>query len=298
MRIGTCLYDNTVFLFIEHRHALHLPALDPRFAGTEYRDVLAFIAAGRGHWQEFAGALDSLAEGSRVDPAQVTMIAPIPRPSKNIMCLGWNYAEHAAESAAAAQRDVKLPEYPIVFTKSVTSVAGPAAEIPHDPTVTDQLDWEVELGVIIGIGGKGIRAEDALDHVFGYTVINDLSARDLQFRHKQFFLGKSLDAGCPMGPCIVTADELPDPQNLDLKCWVNGELKQDSNTRHQIFDIPQVIATLSRGMTLEPGDIIATGTPSGVGFARTPPEFLTAGDVVECEVAGIGRIRNPIVGPR
>ncbi|MDH3281747.1 MAG: fumarylacetoacetate hydrolase family protein [Gammaproteobacteria bacterium] len=295
MRVGTCLYQTTPFLFVECGQEVHIPALDPRFEGPEHRDVLAFIEAGPGRWREFAQALSGLADQSRVDRGRVTIVAPIPRPRKNIMCLGWNYAEHAAESAAAAQREVKLPEYPIIFTKSVTSVTGPEAAVPHDPEVTTELDWEVELGVIIGTGGKRITAEDALDHVFGYTVINDLSARDLQFRHKQFFLGKSLDAACPMGPCIVTADELADPQDLDLKCWVNGELKQDSNTRHQIFDIRRVIATLSLGMTLEPGDIIATGTPSGVGFARTPPEFLSAGDVVECEVAGIGRLRNPIV---
>ncbi|MDH3637420.1 MAG: fumarylacetoacetate hydrolase family protein [Gammaproteobacteria bacterium] len=295
MRIGTCVYQHRAFLFVEHAQDFYLPALDPRFDAPEYRDVLAFIDAGRGHWQEFGQVLSGIKDTSRVNREHVKIIAPIARPRKNIMCLGWNYAEHVTESAAATEREVELPEHPVVFTKSVTSVTGPESEVLHDPAVTAKLDWEVELGVIIGIGGKGIRAENALDHVFGYTVINDLSARDLQFRHKQFFLGKSLDATCPMGPYIVTADEISDPQNLNLKSWVNGELKQDSNTRHQIFDIRRVIATLSLGMTLEPGDIIATGTPSGVGFARTPPEFLTAGDVVECEVENIGRIQNPIV---
>jgi 2-keto-4-pentenoate hydratase/2-oxohepta-3-ene-1,7-dioic acid hydratase in catechol pathway len=152
----------------------------------------------------------------------------------------------------------------------------------------------VELGVIIGTGGKTISGKKALKHVFGYTIINDLSARDLQFRHKQFFLGKSLDGTCPMGPWIVTADEIPDPQNLKLRCRVNGVLKQDSNTRHMIFDIPAIIETLSLGMTLEPGDIISTGTPSGVGFARTPPEFLKPGDTLECEIEGIGVLRNRV----
>jgi 2-keto-4-pentenoate hydratase/2-oxohepta-3-ene-1,7-dioic acid hydratase in catechol pathway len=149
--------------------------------------------------------------------------------------------------------------------------------------------------VVIGTPGRHIPEDQAMDHVFGYTVINDLSARDLQFRHKQYFLGKSLDGACPMGPVIVTADELRSPQDLDLRCWVNGHLKQHGNTRQQIFSIAAVIATLSRGMTLEAGDVISTGTPAGVGFARTPPEFLQPGDIVECEVAGIGRLRNRIV---
>ncbi len=227
------------------------------------------------------------------DPIRVA--APIPRPRKNLMCLGWNYVDHAKESAAASKRNYKLPEYPVVFTKAVTSITGPYADIPFDARVSGQLDWEVELGVIIGTGGRGIEVKDALKHVFGYTAINDVSARDIQSRHKQFFLGKSLDESSPMGPCIVTADEIPDPQKLILRCWVNGALKQESNTELQIFDVATTISILSQSLTLEPGDIIATGTPSGVGFARTPPEFLNPGDVVECEVEGIGRLRNRIV---
>jgi 2-keto-4-pentenoate hydratase/2-oxohepta-3-ene-1,7-dioic acid hydratase in catechol pathway len=211
------------------------------------------------------------------------------------MCLGANYADHAAESSRARGRELQVPEHPVVFTKAVTSVNGPYAPIPYDPRVSTELDWEVELGVVIGLGARHIPAQEALRHVFGYTVVNDVSARDLQFRHKQYFLGKSLDGACLMGPWIVTADEVPDPQGLDLRCWVNGVLKQDSNTRHQIFDVATVIATLSRVMTLEPGDIIATGTPAGVGFARKPPEFLRPGDVVECEVEGIGRLRNEVL---
>jgi 2-keto-4-pentenoate hydratase/2-oxohepta-3-ene-1,7-dioic acid hydratase in catechol pathway len=231
----------------------------------------------------------------------VRLLAPIPRPRKNILCLGLNYADHAAESAAAQGRGPVILEHPVVFTKAVTSVTGPDADVPYDEGVTTQLDWEVELGVVIGTSGRAIPADKALEHVFGYTVINDLSARDLQFRHKQYFLGKSLDGTCPMGPWIVTADEVPDPQSLELRCRVNGELKQHGNTRDQLFPVAEVIAILSRGMTLEAGDIIATGTPAGVGFARRPPEFLRPEDVVECEVAGIGRLRNRIVkaiGPR
>jgi 2-keto-4-pentenoate hydratase/2-oxohepta-3-ene-1,7-dioic acid hydratase in catechol pathway len=208
------------------------------------------------------------------------------------MALGWNYADHVKESGAATGRDAQAPEYPMVFTKSVTSVTGPDTTVPWDAATCAQLDWEVELGVIIGKGGKKISRRQALRHVFGYTIINDLSARDLQFRHGQFFLGKSLDGACPMGPWIVTADEISDPQNLALRCRVNRELKQDSSTRHMIFDIPAIIETLSLGMTLEPGDIISTGTPSGVGFTRTPPEFLKPGDSVECEIEGVGLLRN------
>jgi 2-keto-4-pentenoate hydratase/2-oxohepta-3-ene-1,7-dioic acid hydratase in catechol pathway len=231
----------------------------------------------------------------RLPLADVELLAPIPRPRKNVICLGLNYVEHARESLAAKGQAIELPEHPVVFTKSVTAVTGPFADIPLPSRVTQQLDWEAELAVVIGKGGRFIRESDALSHVFGYTVVNDLSARDLQARHKQFFLGKSLDASCPMGPWLVTADEIADPQNLDVRCWVNGVVKQDSNTRHQQFTVARTIALLSEIMTLEPGDIISTGTPEGVGFARKPPEFLAPGDVVECEVAGVGRIRNLIV---
>jgi 2-keto-4-pentenoate hydratase/2-oxohepta-3-ene-1,7-dioic acid hydratase in catechol pathway len=199
------------------------------------------------------------------------------------------------ETSAVGNREAKLPEHPIVFTKNVTSVIGPDSEVPYDAAVTEQLDWEVELGVIIGKPGYGIDAERAMEHVFGYTVINDLSARDLQFKHKQFFIGKSLDGTCPIGPWIVTADEIADPHALYLRCDVNGVRKQDSTTGSMIFDLPTIISTLSRGMRLEAGDIIATGTPDGVGFARTPPEFLKPGDEVVCEVENVGVLRNTIV---
>lgn len=258
--------------------------------------MLELIQAGPQTWGRVAAELPAIEAGARrLALASVTLAAPLPELRKNIMCLGWNYADHARESAGATGKAAELPEHPVVFTKNVTSVNGPHGDVPAQTDVTAQLDWEVELGVVIGVGGRKIARARALDHVFGYTVINDISARDLQFRHKQFFLGKSLDGACPMGPVIVTADEIPDPQNLDLRCWVNGELKQSSNTRHQIFDVATTISILSRGMPLEPGDVIATGTPSGVGFARTPPEFLKPGDVVECEIEGIGRLRNRIV---
>ena len=183
-----------------------------------------------------------------------------------------------------------------MFTKSPTSVIGHDAAIPFDPDTCSQLDWEAELGVIIGKAGKKIQADNAHTHIFGYTVINDISARDIQLNHKQYFLGKSIDGGCPMGPFIVTADEIADAQQLKIECRVNGEVKQASNTQHMIFNIASIIQWLSRAMPLEAGDVIATGTPSGVGFVRQPPEFLVPGDVVECEVERVGVLRNRIVG--
>ena len=228
--------------------------------------------------------------------SEVKLRAPIPVPVRNIICLGWNYAEHAKESTAAKGLHIQeLPQHPIVFTKATTTVNGPFDEVIYDESVSKRLDWEVELGVVIGKPGRHIAQQDAFKHVFGYTVINDISARDLQKRHQQFFMGKSMDGTCPMGPWVVTPDEINDPQKLPLRCRVNGVVKQDGNTDQQIFPIAEVISTLSKVMTLLPGDIIATGTPSGVGFARTPPEYLMPGDVVECEVEGVGRIKNPIV---
>ena len=227
--------------------------------------------------------------------ADVQLLAPIPRPRKNIMCLGWNYAEHERETAEVRGRSPAIPEYPVIFTKAPTTVNAPYGDIIIDPAVSLQVDWEVELGVIIGKIGKNIPEEDALSYVFGYTVINDVTARDIQSRHKQFFKGKSIDGYCPMGPWIITADEIADPQQLTLRLRVNNVTKQEASTNTMIFSVRQIIATLSCGMTLEPGDIIATGTPSGVGFARNPPEFLKPGDIVEAEVENIGTLRNRLV---
>ncbi len=225
---------------------------------------------------------------------EVKLHAPIPQPRKNVICMAVNYAEHARETAGARDRATAPPTSPILFTKATTTINDPDAPFVIDPTVSTEIDWEVELGVIIGKGGKHISEADALSHIFGYTIINDITARDLQARHKQFFLGKSLDGSCPIGPYIVTADEIADPQKLSLRLRVNGETKQDSNTSEMVFSIPTIIATLSAGMTLEAGDIIATGTPSGVGFTRTPPEFLRPNDIVECEIDGLGILRTPI----
>jgi 2-keto-4-pentenoate hydratase/2-oxohepta-3-ene-1,7-dioic acid hydratase in catechol pathway len=224
-----------------------------------------------------------------------SLLAPIPEPRRNIFALGWNYAEHAKEAAEKRELAAKIPERPVIFTKATTTANSPYGEIELDPKVTSQLDWEVELGVVIGKGGKNIPRDKAYDHVFGYFVLDDITGRDVQTAHGQFFKGKSLDGACPMGPWIVTKDEISDPGALQIRCTVNGVLKQDGNTADFIFGVPAIVEWLSLGLTLLPGDLIATGTPSGVGFARKPPEFLKAGDIVECKVEKIGAIRNRIV---
>ena len=221
--------------------------------------------------------------------------APIPRPAKNVFCLGLNYAAHAKESSQARGREMRIPEVPVIFTKAPTTVSGPLDDVEVDRQATQQVDWEVELGVVIGTSGRNIAKADALSHVFGYTVINDLSARDLQQAHMQWFKGKSLDGFCPMGPVVVTADEFGDPQTKRLQLRVNGVTKQDGNSANMIFPVDVIIEWLSKGLTLEPGDVIATGTPEGVGMGRTPKEFLQNGDLVETEIEGIGVLRNRIV---
>jgi 2-keto-4-pentenoate hydratase/2-oxohepta-3-ene-1,7-dioic acid hydratase in catechol pathway len=220
--------------------------------------------------------------------------APIPRPLKNVFCVGRNYAAHARESAAAFKGDATPPEIPVFFSKAPTAVTGPFDEVLRHAAVTSQVDWEAELGVVIGRAGRNIAARDALSHVFGYTVINDVTARDLQQRHNQWFKGKSLDGSCPMGPVVVTGDEFGDPQNKKISLRLNGVTKQDARTSDMIFNVATIIEWLSKGLTLEPGDIIATGTPEGVGMGRTPQEWLQDGDVVETEVEGIGTIRNVV----
>ncbi|MCC6176862.1 MAG: fumarylacetoacetate hydrolase family protein [Chloroflexi bacterium] len=256
--------------------------------------MLGLIEAGPSGLDRAREAAEQGASSS-VALASVTLLAPIPRPRRNVFCLGLNYKDHAAEAARAAGQELKLPKYPIFFSKPPTCVIGPDAAIEFDPKLSTKIDWEIEFTFVIGQGGRDIQAANALGHVFGYTIANDVSARDLQGRHGgQFFKGKSLDTFCPLGPWIVTADEIPDPGNLTLSLRLNDVEKQRSNTRELIFDVPSTIESLSAGMTLEPGDVILTGTPHGVGFARTPPEYLQDGDVVECAVERIGVLRNPV----
>jgi 2-keto-4-pentenoate hydratase/2-oxohepta-3-ene-1,7-dioic acid hydratase in catechol pathway len=281
-------------LLVDLTPAATLTGMDlPPGATTE---MLALITGGAETLARIVELVEIAPAGTLLTLDEVELQAPIPRPRKNVFCVGRNYAEHAAESLRAVGRDVKLPTAPNIFTKAVTAVTGPNADLPFDARVSAQLDWEVELGVVIGRGGRHIRKEEALAHVFGYTVVNDISARDIQNRSgMQWFLGKSLDGSCPLGPVIVTADEIADPQALTLRLSVNGVVKQEDTTAHMLFDVAAIIAELSRVLTLEPGDIIATGTPAGVGFARTPPEFLQPGDVMETTIEGIGTLRNQIV---
>jgi 2-keto-4-pentenoate hydratase/2-oxohepta-3-ene-1,7-dioic acid hydratase in catechol pathway len=239
-----------------------------------------------------AGTEPTLA--SRVVPlADVELMAPLTSDCRGLLCTGINYVEHQEESAGAFVATV--PEHPIVFFKTPSAVAGPSAELVLDVQVSAQFDWEIELGVVIGRGGRGIRPQDAARHVFGYTVVNDITARDVQHRHKQWHLGKNVDASTPVGPWLVTAEELGYPPAVDLSLSVNGMRKQFANSRDMVFTIADQIAAISRYVTLRPGDVLATGTPGGVGFTRTPPEFLRAGDVVEARIAGVGVLRNRVV---
>ncbi len=294
MRLVSCEYQQKIWLGVELEDQVFLPYLHPQW-GSTINSMLALIDAGPTVWHELKMLCKEVDKSMLVPLSEVKLYSPIPRPRQNVMCLGLNYLDHVEETSGAKQEEVKLPRSPIVFTKAASSMNGPYSDIAINTNVSAKMDWESELGVIIGKSGLGIKEEDALSHVFGYTVINDVTARDRQKWHKQFFIGKSYQGCCPMGPVIVTADEITDPHDLELRSWVNGELKQESNTKYQIFSIASVISTLSQGMELEAGDIIATGTPSGVGYARTPPEFLMPGDVVECEVEKIGKISNKIV---
>lgn len=229
--------------------------------------------------------------------SEVQIIAPIPKPRRNIFCVGKNYHAHAKEfagsgfdsSAAAGE----IPLVPIFFSKVPESVIGPNDVIEIPASVSTAIDYEAELAVIIGKGGKGITAQNAMAHVWGYTIINDVTARDWQSRHSQWLLGKSFDTFCPMGPWLVSADEF-DATQTQVRCWVNDELRQNANTTDFIFDIATMIETLSAGITLYPGDIISTGTPVGVGIGFKPPKYLKAGDVVRVEIDGIGEISNPV----
>lgn len=260
--------------------------------------MLGLIDLGRPGLETLRACLEAVKgrhkPGSATALAIVRLLAPIPRPRKNIFGIGLNYVEHVAESAAALDTSKDLPKQPVVFSKPPTTVIGPGDAIEHNAKMTKQLDWEVELAVIIGTTARRVARKDALAHVFGYSVMIDVSARDNR-RAGQWIFSKGMDSYAPFGPCIVTADEIPDPQTLDLWLTVNGVEKQRSNTRHMLFKIDELIADISTGITLEPGDIIASGTPEGVGAGRTPQEWLHPGDVVVGHVQGIGTLRNPVV---
>ncbi len=269
-------------------------------AATLGSDLLGFIARGS-QALELARTLADDAEAGRhaeatLGAAAVKLLAPIPRPAKNVFCVGRNYLDHVKESDRVRGADTKAPEFPQFFTKPPTAVIGPDESFVRDPEVSSRMDYEVELGVVIGPGGRDIAAAHALEHVFGYTIVNDVTARDLQRRHDQWFKGKGLDRSCPMGPCIVTRDEIGDYTTLELSLTVNGEERQHARASQMIFDVPKLIEALSAGMTLEAGDVISTGTPAGVGFAMNPPRFLQPGDEVVCKISRIGTLATRIGG--
>jgi 2-keto-4-pentenoate hydratase/2-oxohepta-3-ene-1,7-dioic acid hydratase in catechol pathway len=231
--------------------------------------------------------------GEPIPLREAVLRAPL-HPKKNVFCVGRNYLAHAEEGARARGEELKLPPVPTFFSKAPTSIADPGATLHLSSAVSQAYDWEAELAVVIGTRCKDVPEDRALDVVFGYTALNDVSARDVQRATTQWFKGKTLDDTCPIGPWIVSADEIGDPQTLDVMLRVNGVEKQNQNTSVMIFSVARCIAELSKGTTLEPGDILATGTPEGVGFARTPPEYLKDGDVMDVEIAKIGILRNPV----
>jgi 2-keto-4-pentenoate hydratase/2-oxohepta-3-ene-1,7-dioic acid hydratase in catechol pathway len=260
------------------------------------QDMLSFI-------QQSLGALESakallakadLNSVSSIPLSRTKLLAPLPQTPKGVIGVGLNYAEHVAESSRTMETQKDVPSHPVIFIKPSTSIVGPEEAIVHDARLTKMLDWEAELGAVIGRRCRNVSEAEAMDYVFGYTCVNDVSARDL--RHGgQWCFAKGQDTYAPMGPWIVTADEIADAHDLDISLLLNGVEKQKSNTRHMIFNIPKLIAHLSSGITLEPGDVIATGTPEGVGISRTPPEFMKAGDVVEVVIESVGILRNHVI---
>ncbi len=260
--------------------------------------ITAIIRGGDAALDKVASARSTASPDALLPLAEADLLAPIPEPARNIFCVGKNYYDHAEEFHSsgfdASAGASAIPEHPIIFTKASTTVTGPGAPIPGSADQTESVDYEVELAVVIGTGGRNIAKDKAYDHVFGYTIVNDVTSRRLQERHKQWFLGKNFDGFCPMGPYLVTADEVGDVGALRVEAHVNGELRQSAAVKDLIFDIPTLIETISAVMTLLPGDIIATGTPSGVGIGFNPPRFLKKGDIVTVSITGLGELENPV----
>ncbi len=255
--------------------------------------MLEFIALGAEGLERARHALASDNVKARIDSGSVRLLPPIPRPRSNIFAIGMNYRDHLAELQAHGFA-AKEPEHPVVFTKATTSVIGPGDTILASLDPTASTDYEGELGIVIGSAPRGLSKAEAMSAVYGYTIVNDVSSRTLQTRHNQFFLGKSLDTYCPVGPYITTADEVPDPTALRIVTKVNGEIRQNGTVADLIFDVPSLIATLAATMTLQPGDLIATGTPAGVGLSFQPPKFLHPGDRVSVHIEGLGILENPV----
>ena len=295
MKLYTALLNKEEKLFVGfgEESAVYLLE-DLGFVFDDMNDLICNIT------QEEKQSLYEMAESGinekAYDVEKLELLAPIVRPRQDVICLGINYDEHAKEAGQYSQEAFggERP-YTIYFSKRVSRATGPKEGIPSYEGLVDSLDYESELGVVLGKDIKGVSKEEALDAVFGYTVINDVSARNLQTRHKQWYVGKSMDGFTPIGPCIVTADEIEDVQNLDIKSFVNGELRQNSNTKYMIQTVAGAISELSQGMTLQAGTVIATGTPAGVGMGMNPSCFLKKGDVVVCEIEKIGKIENTVI---
>jgi 2-keto-4-pentenoate hydratase/2-oxohepta-3-ene-1,7-dioic acid hydratase in catechol pathway len=262
-----------------------------------FRSMLALIDAGSAGATAARHAADagSSAPDGLLALDQVTLMAPIPRPRRNVFCVGLNYPSHVEQNARALGIRAEIGEVPLFFTKPTTAVVGPGDSIRLDSRLTSKLDYEVELAIVIGHGGTWIEPDEALDHVFGFTVLNDVSARDLQWRTTQMFIGKGLDTFCPMGPWIVDREESGPEPVFEISCRVNGDERQRDTTSNMIFGVREIVAELSKGITLEPGDVIATGTPGGCGYQMAPPMYLSPGDEVECAAAGIGSLANRVV---
>lgn len=301
MRFYTALVDNKEEIlvgFTAGSIAYRLPLLARLAPELSFANMNALIL---GYSEKVKNTLARLAANddvlskAEVRLSEVQLLAPIVHPRQDVVCLGINYDAHAQEAGRFSDEAFggERP-YTIYFSKRVNRATATGEKVPAYAGLVDSLDYEVELGVILGKGAKSVSREAARDYVFGYTIINDISARNLQTRHKQWYLGKSLDGFTPMGPCIVTADEIGDEQSLDISCTVNGELRQSSNTKYMIQTVAGAISELSQGMTLEAGTIIATGTPAGVGMGMTPPSFLKHGDKIVCEIEKIGKLENEI----
>ena len=285
--VGALLDDNTV-----------LDLTDSAPQRTWSTSMLALVDAGPEALAEAEGLVDtarSSRSGMEVRPcAGLDMRAPIPRPLKNVFCVGLNFRSHVEQNALALGEEPQIPETPLFFSKPTTAVTGPGSPIHFDPRLTSKLDYEVELALVIGKSGTWIPVDEAGTHIFGYTILNDVSARDLQWRSSQFLYGKGQDTYAPLGPVITTADEMPPWDQVESQLWVNDELRQRESLAHMIFDPEHVVAELSKGITLEPGDIVSLGTPGGCGYQMSPPVFLSEGDVVECRIDGIGSLVNPV----
>ena len=279
------LHDNKIISINEVLEQLELPQIN---------GLQGFIKIADDELIKTIEAVVSSNKFNSVALSQVKLLAPIPYPKRNVLCIGKNYEEHAKEIKITQISDTFVPDNPIYFTKVASPAIATGDKIVFSQSTTKQVDYEAELAVIIGKEGSDIKPEEAEDYIFGYTVVNDVSARDLQVKHKQWFKAKSLDTFCPMGPVLVHKQEIPFPVELNIQCKVNGELRQNSNTEKMIFSIPYIISDLSKGFTLKPGDIICTGTPSGVGMGFNPPKVLKNGDVVECYIEKIGTLVNEV----